>query len=310
MSAHESMIADAVERMFAEAMPSRGVDTTLWATLVEAGVPRLLRPESQGGAGDAWRDAAGVLQAAGRHAASVPLADTLLAHALLAQAGLDADGRPIRLAVAGPDGRPDPADADALPGAHRLVLQPWGEAARCIWMEADGAPAHEFELPDAPRVRARLALAGASMLTGALRTAIDMGVEYAGLRKAFGRPIGQFQAVQHPLAVAAEDVAASRAALDWAAAGLETGGSSGEVAAAVAKARAAEAAGRVAAIVHQVHGAIGFTAEHALHRSTRLLWHWRDRWGDEHDWHALLGARALAAGPQGLFDLLDGVESR
>lgn len=131
-----------------------------------------------------------------------------------------------------------------------------------------------------------------------------MGVDYAGLRRAFGRPIGQFQAVQHPLAVAAEEVAASRAALDWAAAAMERG--DGAVAAAVAKARAADAAGRVAAVVHQVHGAIGFTAEHALHRTTRLLWTWRERWGDEHDWNAALGALALAGGPEALFDLLDG----
>ena len=308
MSAHESMIAEAVERMLEQARPSAGFDADLWATLVEAGVPRLLRPESQGGAGEAWRDASAVLQAAGAHAASVPLADTLIAHALLAQAGLDTDERPVRLSIAAPDGRPDPADLLVLPDAHRLVLEAWGTCAVGRWYVAGGAAPKVFELADGAAVRARLALAGAAMLTGALRTAIGLGVEYAGLRKAFGRPIGQFQAVQHPLAVAAEDVAASRAALDWAASGVEAGG--GEVAAAVAKARAAEAAGRVAAIVHQVHGAIGFTAEHALHHSSRVLWHWRDRWGDEHDWHALLGARALAAGPEGLFDLLDGVETR
>jgi len=308
MSAHESMIAEAVERMLAQATPSAGFDGRLWSMLVEAEVPRLLRPESQGGAGEAWRDASAVLQAAGAHAAAVPLADTLIAHALLGQAGLDADARPIRLSIAAPDGRPDPADAFVLPDAHRLVLDAWGTSAVGTWYAADGAAPKVFEFADGAALRARLALAGAAMLTGALRTAIGLGVEYAGLRKAFGRPIGQFQAVQHPLAVAAEDVAASRAALDWAAAGVEAGG--GAVAAAVAKARAAEAAGRVAAIVHQVHGAIGFTAEHALHRSSRVLWHWRDRWGDEHDWHALLGERALAAGPEGLFDLLDGVEAR
>lgn len=308
MSGHESMIAEAVERMLAQATPSAGFDVDLWATLVEAGVPRLLRPESQGGAGDAWRDAAAVLQAAGAHAAAVPLADTLIAHTLLAQAGLDADARPVRLSIAAPDGRPDPADTVDFPDAHRLVLAAWGTRVVATWHAAGGGAPVVFELADGAAVRTRLALAGAAMLTGALRTAIGLGVDYAGLRKAFGRPIGQFQAVQHPLAVAAEDVAASRAALDWAAAAVEAGG--GEVAAAVAKARAAEAAGRVAAIVHQVHGAIGFTAEHPLHRSSRVLWHWRDRWGDEHDWHALLGARALAAGPEGLFDLLDGVETR
>jgi acyl-CoA dehydrogenase len=303
MSGHESMIAEAVERMLADAAPSAGFDAGLWRALAEAGVPRLLRPEAEGGAGDAWRDAAAVLQSAGAHAAAVPLADTLLAHALLAGAGLDCDERPVRLEVAGPDGRPDPA-RDAPPtDAHRLVVAPWGEAARCDWRPLGGAP-HGFVVAHAAGVRARLALASAAMLVGAMRTAIAMGVDYAGLRRAFGRSIGQFQAVQHPLAVAAEEVAASRAALDWAAAGMERG--DGTVAAAVAKARAADAAGRVAAVVHQVHGAIGFTAEHALHRSTRLLWTWRERWGDEHDWNATLGALALAGGPDALFDLLDG----
>lgn len=303
MSTPSSMIAEAVDRILSDAVPAVGFDAEVWRALADAGVPRLLRPESDGGAGDAWRDAAAVLQVVGARAAAVPLADALVAHALLARVGIDCDPGPVRLEVAGPDGRPDPA-RDAPPaGAHRLVVDPWGEAARCAWRSAAGG-GRDFVLEDAAGVRARLALASAAMLTGAMRSAIAMGVEYAGLRRAFGRPIGQFQAVQHPLAVAAEEVAASRAALDWAASELEAGGA--PVAASIAKARAADAAGRVAAVVHQVHGAIGFTAEHALHRATRALWTWRDRWGDEHDWHALLGAQAIAGGPDALFDLLDG----
>ncbi len=35
-----------------------------------------------------------------------------------------------------------------------------------------------------------------------------------------------------------------------------------------AKVRTGEAAGQAAAIAHQVHGAIGFTAEHRLHHYT------------------------------------------
>lgn len=305
MSTDTSMIAEAVERMLADAPPARGFDAALWQALAEAGVPRLLRPEEQGGAGEAWTDAAAVLQAAGLHPAGVPLADALLAHALLAAGGLDADDRPIALSIPAPDGAPDPADGDdAGANAHRLVVEPWGAVVRCTWHEAGATAPRAFDLVDAAGVRARIALVAAAMLTGAMRGAIAMGVEYAGVRKAFGRPIGQFQAVQHPLAVAAEEVAASRAAVDWAAASVAAG--HGGIAAMVAKARAAEAAGRVAAVVHQVHGAIGFTAEHALHRFSGLLWRWRDRWGDESDWQAMLGAEALAAGPDGLFDLVDG----
>jgi acyl-CoA dehydrogenase len=303
MSTEASMIADAVDRILADAAGAAGTDAAVWRQLAEAGVPRLLRPEAEGGAGECWRDAAEVLQVLGRHGSALPLPDALLAHALLSAAGIEADARPIRLSVAGPDGTPDPLDARAPAEAHTLVLSPWGATVDAEWQPAGGGAGTRFGLADGAGVRARLAFVAAAMLTGAMRAAIDAGIDYAGLRQAFGRPLGAFQAVQHPLAVAAEEVAASRAALDWAAARLEAG--RGGVAPEVAKARAADAAGRVAAVVHQVHGAIGFTAEHALHRSTRLLWLWRDRWGDELYWQACLGARALAAGPDGLFDLLE-----
>ena len=50
---------------------------------------------------------------------------------------------------------------------------------------------------------------------------------------------------------------------------------------------AGEAATRGAGIAHQVHGAIGFTHEHALHFATRRLWAWRDEFGSD----ARLGRR-------------------
>jgi len=301
MSGQVSMIGEAVDRMLEGCAPAEGFDAAAWATLEEAGVTRLLRPESEGGAGDAFRDAAAVLQAYGTHAPAVPLPDTLVAHALLARGGIDAPDGPVALVVAGPDGSPDPADRGSSSG-HRLQVAAWGQGVRCDWRSADGASG-SFVLEDGDTVRALLAVAAAAVMTGAMRRAIDLSIEWAGVRRQFGRPIGAFQAVQHSLALAAEEVAASRAALDWAAAELEGGRA---LPAAVAKARASEAAGRVAAVTHQVHGAIGFTAEHALHRSTRLLWLWRDRWGDEAHWYGWLGREALAAGPDGLFDLVLG----
>ncbi|MFZ4757000.1 MAG: acyl-CoA dehydrogenase family protein [Burkholderiaceae bacterium] len=313
MSTEDSMIAASVERMLGDAPAGDGFAPTVWAALVEAGVPRLLRPEAQGGAGHAWRDAVAVLQAVAAHGARVPLADTLLAHALLSMSALDldtedTDDRPIRLVVAGPDGTPDPGDGLSAEAGRVLVLQAWGDRIGATWSTRPDVPPREAVLADGGTVRAMLAIVSAAMIVGAMRASFAAGVDYAGLRRAFGRPIGAFQAVQHPLAVAAEEIAASRAALDWAAAELEAhaGTPASAVAAMVAKARAAEAAGRVAAVIHQVHGAIGFTAEHPLHRWSNLAWRWRDRWGDEHDWQARLGTLALAAGPAGLFDLLDG----
>jgi acyl-CoA dehydrogenase len=304
MSGETSMVGDAVARMLdgARSRPD-GFDAALWETLVASGVPRLLRPESQGGAGDAFRDAAAVLQTFGLHGPDVPLADTLVGHALLAHGGIDADDAPLHLDIFGPDGSPDPAERPEAAGAHRLSVDPWGQGVRCVWRPSGGRT-QPFELAQAVPVQALLAVCGAAVLTGAMRRAIDLSIEWAGTRKQFGRPIGAFQAVQHSLATAAEESAASRAALEWAAAELQSG--RGMPSAAVAKGRASEAAGQVAAITHQVHGAIGFTAEHALHRATRLLWLWRDRWGDETHWYGELGRDALAGGPDALFDLVIG----
>jgi acyl-CoA dehydrogenase len=58
---------------------------------------------------------------------------------------------------------------------------------------------------------------------------------------------------------------------------IATGHPSATLGVAAAKIRAGEAA----AIAHQVHGAIGFTLEHGLHRLTRRSWSWRDELGTE-----------------------------
>ena len=46
-----------------------------------------------------------------------------------------------------------------------------------------------------------------------------------------------------------------------------------------AKAQASSGAGVVAAIAHQLHGAIGTTEEHRLRLTTTRLWSWRDEDG-------------------------------
>jgi alkylation response protein AidB-like acyl-CoA dehydrogenase len=73
---------------------------------------------------------------------------------------------------------------------------------------------------------------------------------------------------------------------------------------AAAKVRAGEAASVGARIAHQLHGAIGFTQEHQLHRFTTRLWSWRDEFGGERDWAIRLGQIAAAGGPDGYWDWL------
>jgi len=180
---------------------------------------------------------------------------------------------------------------------------------------ADIALDHVFpvELADAPAEwHADTAmLIGAAVravqMTGALETVLDLSVRHAVERVAFGRPIARFQAVQHNLARLAGEVAAALAASGSAAGTLhDTTGFDREVLleVAAAKIRTGEAVAQGAAIAHQVHGAIGWTAEHVLQRFTRRMWGWRDDFGAESHWAVMLGDLAAEAGADALWPML------
>ncbi|MDR0360187.1 MAG: acyl-CoA dehydrogenase, partial [bacterium] len=74
-----------------------------------------------------------------------------------------------------------------------------------------------------------------------------------------------------------------------------------------AKLRAGDAAGAATEIAHQVHGAIGYTDEHQLHRFTTRIWSWRDEWGSEEEWAIELGRLACGEGAEQLWPGLTGV---
>ena len=108
--------------------------------------------------------------------------------------------------------------------------------------------------------------------------------------------------MQQNLAVLAGQAAAATTAAQ---AAIEAvAGDLGSLAIACAKVRTGEAAGIGAAIAHQMHGAIGFTQEHSLHRSTRRLWSWRDEFGNEAYWSRKIGERIAAAGADRLWQTI------
>lgn len=141
------------------------------------------------------------------------------------------------------------------------------------------------------------ALARCMMTVGALESVLAQSVQYAGERVQFGKPIGRNQAIQQALAQLAGDVVAARMATLAAAAdapsaqGRDAGAALFSIA--VAKVRCGEAATRATSTAHQVHGAIGFTHEHALHFATRRLWAWREEFGTDADWARALGRAAI-----------------
>src|ERR1041385_4234089 len=105
-----SIVAETAARIFADlANPqdvNRAKDGTwkapLWQALTDAGLTLAWVPEEQGGAGAELADGFAVLGVAGRYAAAVPLAETLLAGWLLSRAGLKAPQGAMSVAPARP----------------------------------------------------------------------------------------------------------------------------------------------------------------------------------------------------------------
>ncbi|HZP74328.1 MAG TPA: acyl-CoA dehydrogenase family protein [Gaiellaceae bacterium] len=96
--------------------------------------------------------------------------------------------------------------------------------------------------------------------------AVELAVAYVSEREQFGKKIGTYQAVSHPVVDAYVAVELARSLAYWAAWCVAEHDPDAARAAAAAKSQAAEAAVRACETSIQVHGGIGFTWEHPLHR--------------------------------------------
>jgi alkylation response protein AidB-like acyl-CoA dehydrogenase len=121
-------------------------------------------------------------------------------------------------------------------------------------------------VPDDPSLRMRAFAALAAEAVGIAQKALDLAVEHASSREQFGKPIGVYQAVSHPIVDTYVETELARSLTYWAAWCVAEGDEQAEMAALGAKAYAAEAAVAACERSIQVHGGIGFTWEHALHR--------------------------------------------
>ncbi|MGD0704967.1 MAG: acyl-CoA dehydrogenase family protein [Trebonia sp.] len=108
------------------------------------------------------------------------------------------------------------------------------------------------------------ALACSAQLLGAGRALLEMSVGHARVRTQFGQPIGTFQAVKHKLADVAIALEFARPLLGAAAAAIGDGSATAGRDVSAAKVACADAAALAARAALQVHGAIGYTAEHDL----------------------------------------------
>lgn len=315
----------------------------LWQALSEAGLPLSWVPEDCGGSGASLAEGFSVLSAAGRFAIAVPLAETMLAGWLLSQAAIASPEGAMTVAPANPKDRialnPDgtlSGRARGVPFArdarHFAVLAQGAsgfsialvDTAGCrieagLNLASDGSDTVTFTkaapvaIKPAPKGFDQTALmlmgavARSLQIAGSLESMLDISVRYSNERVAFEKKISKFQAVQHNLARLAGETAAAMTAASSAADTIAHASKFDDAVfleAAAAKIRCAEAAEKGAAIAHQVHGAIGYTLEHILHRYTMRALAWRDDFGHESYWAVELGKRIAARGADELWPLV------
>ena len=126
---------------------------------------------------------------------------------------------------------------------------------------------------DAERPEAEQLAALSLEAVGIAAKALELGVEHAKTREQFGRPIGVYQAVSHPLADTYIETELARSLAYWAAWCVAEGDDQAPIAVAAAKSYCSETAVAACETSIQVLGGIGFTWEHVLHRYyKRALW--------------------------------------
>ena len=129
-----------------------------------------------------------------------------------------------------------------------------------------GAEGGGFPIALAALDAGRLGIAACAV--GLAQAALDAAVAYAGQRRQFGRPIGEFQGVTFTLADMAASIAAARA-LYLEAARLRDAGRDFGTQAAMAKLVATDTAMRVTTAAIQVHGGYGYTRDFPVERYFR-----------------------------------------
>ena len=207
---------------------AEGFDRALWEGLAELGTFAMRVPEHAGGLGLGALDAALVCEEAGRTLASGPVAEAIVAARVIGQLGgaaleevtsgaqvatvahHDVATRPVQWVAGGAN-----ADCVVARRGEDVVLVSLGDADRKAeetladngLAEIDLGAASQTVLgsgrPATDAMAAALEewqLLMAAQLNGLARQAVKLAADYACERKAFGVPIGTYQAMSHPLA--------------------------------------------------------------------------------------------------------------
>lgn len=243
----------------------------VWDKLDQQGVFGLLCEEQSGGMGATAVEGVAIAEVLGRHGVPGPVVESMFVAPALGRVAADGP-----VTVAAPPAAPLAAGADVAADAFHLAADGTVSTAEL--------GAHERSV-DRARILATVTVGDATgsadpvdvVNHGALGTAavqlglaaamLEMSVEYAKQRAQFGRPIGEQQAIKHKCADMAIAIEMARPLL-WAGALAIAHNPDAPAAAVRDVSAAAVACGEAATLASrsalQVHGAIGYTMEHAL----------------------------------------------
>lgn len=249
LTEEQKMLRDSVDRLLQkESSPERvraaeasGFDSALWQELLSAGIASMRVPEHSGGGGMGLLDAALVAEQAGRYLASVPLAEALAVGPLLAHLDGQLAARfladmlegelvvlhPRELRVGEQEAIPTAASAvialcgDEVLAVRNIRAAPQAnlgsDSSALIVALGDDVDADCQVVARGPEVR-RAFLAAveewkilkSAMLVGLSSQALELAATYSRERKQFGRAIGSFQGIAHPMADALTEIDGAR----------------------------------------------------------------------------------------------------
>ena len=278
----QQAVADALAQFCADRCPEETVKALagsfpddLWREIAELGVLALATPEGDGGA----VELVAALESLGAAVFPGPLAATFFAtqvlpekerRAVAAGEAIVALGAPPLLpwapaghvfivVEAGRAFRAQPrGDVEAV---DTLGGEPWGR------VELERAD----ELEGVARGRALFDLSLAAYLAAAARRLVETTAEHARTRKQFGRAIGEFQAVAHPLADCSIELDVAQTLARAAAWEIDTGAKTAVSSAAAARLSARRAAVEASYVCHQLFGALGITVEGPVFHVSRRI---------------------------------------
>jgi alkylation response protein AidB-like acyl-CoA dehydrogenase len=291
-----------IARVRALADSAEGEDLADWKELASLGWLGLVVPEKHGGAGLGATHLAVLMEETGRRLLPSPLLPSTLAALALVLDGSEAQAARWLPAIASGEARAVYAKSVSIWGAERadaivssardgVEIVERGSVALSITPEIvvdrtrrsarvtrNGVALASGDA--SPRLAAWACVALAAEMAGGADALLTMTAAYAATREQFGKPIGSFQAVKHPLVNVLIGVETLRSLVYAAATALDAKNADAELLARMAKAHACDVYVFAASRAVQLHGGFGFTLDCDAHLYLKRAQTTRPAFGD------------------------------